>query len=77
MKPAIIWDEAYAEHDTGEHPERQDRVASLVDHLEGSDLWDRLTVITSPAPATEDEVLLVHTPAHLAMVKRAAEGRGT
>ena len=32
---------------------------------------------TSPAPATEDDILLVHTPAHLAMIKRAAQGRGT
>ena len=36
-----------------------------------------LTVATSPAPATEDDVLLVHTPAHLAMIKRAAQGKGT
>ncbi|HEY5170030.1 MAG TPA: histone deacetylase [Thermoleophilia bacterium] len=77
MKPAIIWDEAYAQHDTGGHPEGSDRVASLVDHLAGTDLWDRLTVVTSPAPATEDDVLLVHTPAHLAMIKRAAQGKGT
>ena len=77
MKPAIIWDEAYAQHDTGEHPEGADRVASLVGHLEGTDLWERLTVVTSPAPATEDDVLLVHTPAHLAMIKRAAQGKGT
>jgi len=73
---AIIWDEAYAEHDTGAHPEGADRVTSLVDHLEGTDLWPRLTVATAPEPATEDDVLLVHTPGHLAMVKRAAQGKG-
>jgi acetoin utilization deacetylase AcuC-like enzyme len=36
-----------------------------------------LTVATSPEPATEDDVLLVHTPAHLALIKRAAQGKGT
>jgi acetoin utilization deacetylase AcuC-like enzyme len=77
MDAAVIWDPAYAEHDTGEHPEGADRVNSMIDYLEGTDLWPRLTVLTSPPPATEDDVLLVHTPAHLAMIKRAAQGRGT
>ena len=76
MNAAIIWDEAYAEHDTGAHPEGSDRVTSLVEHLEGTDLWPRLTVATSPHPATEDDVLLVHTQAHLALIKRAAQGKG-
>jgi acetoin utilization deacetylase AcuC-like enzyme len=74
---AIIWDEAYSEHDTGAHPEGADRVAFVVAHLEGTDLWPRLTVATGPEPATEDDVLLVHTPRHLAMIKRAAQGAGT
>ena len=77
MNAAIIWDEAYADHDTGANPEGSDRVTSLVEHLEVTDLWPRLTVVTSPEPATEDDVLLVHTPAHLAMIKRAAQGKGT
>jgi acetoin utilization deacetylase AcuC-like enzyme len=73
---AIIWDEAYAEHETGEHPEGADRVASLVEHLRATDLWPRLTVVTGPEPATEDDVLLVHTPTHLAMIKRMARAGG-
>lgn len=76
MNAAIIWDEAYAEHDTGAHPEGADRVTSLVEHLKGTDLWPRLTVATAPEPATEAEVLLVHTPLHLATIKQAAEGKG-
>jgi acetoin utilization deacetylase AcuC-like enzyme len=77
MDAAIIWDEAYAEHDTGEHPEGADRVTTMVRHLEGTDLWPRLKVFTGPEPATEQDILLVHTEGHLAMVKRAAQGRGT
>lgn len=75
MDTGIIWDEAYAEHDTGAHPEGADRIAFTVGHLQGTDLWPRLTV-AAPEPATEDDVLLVHTPAHLALVKRAAESGG-
>jgi acetoin utilization deacetylase AcuC-like enzyme len=77
MDAAIIWDEAYAEHDTGEHPEGADRIAAVVRHLERSDLWPRLRVATGPEPATEDDILLVHTSTHLAMVKRAARSGGT
>ncbi len=75
MNPSIVWDEAYAEHDTGAHPEGADRISSLVEHLRGTDLWERL-VVAKPEPATEDDILLVHTRAHLALVKKAAEGAG-
>jgi acetoin utilization deacetylase AcuC-like enzyme len=75
VNPAIIWDEAYAEHDTGAHPEGADRVRSLVDHLRGTDLWPRLTVAT-PEPASIDDVLRVHTRQHVALIQRAARGGG-
>ncbi len=75
MNPSIVWDEAYAEHDTGAHPEGADRISSLVEHLRGTDLWERL-VVAKPQPATEDDILLVHTRAHLTLVKKAAEGAG-
>jgi acetoin utilization deacetylase AcuC-like enzyme len=76
MDAAIIWDEAYAEHDTGEHPEGADRVTAMVAHLERTDLWPRLEVLTGPDPATELDILRVHTPAHLKMIQRAAQGSG-
>ena len=76
MDAAVIWHEAYAEHDTGEHPEGADRVVTMVDHLEHTDLWPRLTVFDEPRPASEDDVLLVHSSAHLRMIRAAVEGRG-
>jgi acetoin utilization deacetylase AcuC-like enzyme len=77
MDAAIIWDEAYAEHDTGAHPEGADRITTVVRHLEGTDLWRRLRVFTAPEPATEEDILRVHTQGHLALIKRAAQGKGT
>jgi acetoin utilization deacetylase AcuC-like enzyme len=76
MNAAIIWDEAYAEHETGAHPEGADRIPAVVDHLRTTDLWPRLTV-AAPVPATEDDMLLVHTRLHLNNVKRAAAGGGS
>jgi acetoin utilization deacetylase AcuC-like enzyme len=75
MDTAIIWDEAYAEHDTGAHPEGADRIKAIVAHLETTDLWPRLKVV-KPAPAGEDDVLLVHTPGHLRTVQHAAAAGG-
>jgi len=76
MNAAIIWDEAYAEHATGAHPEGADRISATVDHLRATDLWPVLTVVR-PETATEDDILLVHTRRHLAMIKRAGQGGGT
>ncbi len=75
MQTAIIWDKAYAEHDTGTHPEGADRISTLVDHLQTTDLWPRLTV-AKPQMASEDDVLLVHTRQHLDMIRKAAQGGG-
>ena len=76
MNAAIIWDEAYAARDTGDHVEGADRVARVVAHLRATDLWPRLTV-AAPVPATVDDVLLVHTRQYLETVKRAAAGGGS
>jgi acetoin utilization deacetylase AcuC-like enzyme len=76
MNAAIIWDEAYAEHATGAHPEGADRISATVDHLRSTDLWPVLTVV-KPEAATEDDILLVHTRRHLEMIKRAGQGGGT
>jgi acetoin utilization deacetylase AcuC-like enzyme len=76
MNAAIIWDEAYAEHATGAHPEGADRISAAVGYLRTTELWPRLSVL-KPEPATEDDVLLVHTRLHLNTVKRAAAGAGS
>ena len=75
MDTGIIWDEAYSEHATGVHPEAADRIATIVCHLQGSDLWSHLKSV-KPTTATEDDVLLIHTPAHLQRIRRAAESGG-
>ena len=75
MQTAIIWDEAYAEHDTGTHPEGADRINSLVGHLQTTDLWPRLSIV-KPQMASENDVLLVHTRQHLEMIRRAAQRGG-
>jgi len=72
---ALLWDPRYAAHDTMDHPERSDRVDSLVEHLRGTDLWERLVEL-SPSPAPESELLRIHTPGHVERIRRAALLRG-
>jgi len=75
MDVAVVWDPAYAEHDTGDHPEGADRAAAVVEHLETTDLWPRLTVV-GPRPATVDDLLLVHRRAHVDLIRTTAESGG-
>lgn len=72
---AIVWDERYAYHDTGDHPESPERVGSIVAHLQQTDLWSRLREV-KPTMAEPEEVLRVHTLGHLERIRRAAELRG-
>ena len=75
MQPAIIYDPAYGEHDTGEHVEAPDRAAAIVAHLEQTDLWSRLELL-APRPATVDDLLTVHTAAYVERVRAASAGGG-
>src|SRR5579864_1447370 len=51
-------------HPTGSHPERRERLAVLLDHQH---LW------SEGRTATEEELLLVHTPEHVARIRAVAE----
>ena len=75
MSVGIIWHDAYAEHETGDHPEGVDRVSAVVEHLRGTDLWPRLTAV-SPEPATEEDLRRVHSAAHIDRIRAAAAAGG-
>jgi acetoin utilization deacetylase AcuC-like enzyme len=72
---AVVWDPRYAQHDTGSHPEGPDRVDVVIAHLRQTEVWPRLVEVR-PKPASEEEVLRVHTRGHLEHIRRAAEMRG-
>jgi acetoin utilization deacetylase AcuC-like enzyme len=91
MATGYVWHELYGWHDTGtnagllpgsltmqpylhfESPESKQRFNSL---LEVSGLASHLVRIT-PEPATDEDILRVHTPEHLARIKaESAQPRG-
>jgi acetoin utilization deacetylase AcuC-like enzyme len=62
---ALLIDEAFLDHETpAGHPERADRIRRLLSH---DALFARAGVVRMAAgrKATRDELLLVHTPAHV------------
>jgi acetoin utilization deacetylase AcuC-like enzyme len=71
----LVYDPIFLEHKTGLHPESPHRLTWVVDHLRSVGLWDRCEVV-APRCATEEELRLVHTAAHVARVRRASSAGG-
>jgi acetoin utilization deacetylase AcuC-like enzyme len=74
MPTALLADPIYREHLAGrfDHPERPERYDAVVDALEKSGVARDLTRIPS-RPATEDELLLCHTPEYLRIARHDVE----
>lgn len=70
---ALIYHPDYLKHLTGEgHPESPDRLTAIMERLDKTGLLKELAVI-EPKPASEDDVLLVHSKEHLETIKSAWE----
>jgi acetoin utilization deacetylase AcuC-like enzyme len=55
MTTALIYDAAFANHDTGHHPENPDRLRVILSALEGDEpLWAKLDKLAPEAAADED-----------------------
>ncbi len=57
------------------HPERPDRLASLVEYLKQTSLWQKLTHL-QPSPAKQEDILAVHSREHYVVVKEICERGG-
>jgi len=65
----LIYHPDYLKHDTGTgHPERPQRLETLMQHLLGTPLWGTLSHLR-PTPAPVETVNLVHPERYTAMVK--------
>ncbi len=70
---ALLIDPIYREHLTGRpHPERPERFDAVVEGLQRAGLLDRLSRVDRRA-ATEDELLLCHTPDYLRIARHDVE----
>ena len=72
MRVGLYDDPIFREHDSGPgHPERPQRLEALREGIRKAGLEKRLE-LTLPRDATRDELLRVHTPAHVAAVAATA-----
>jgi len=70
-KTGLVYDDRFLEHTTGPgHPERPDRLRSIVSHLQSEGLWDMLSHI-SVSPLDEAWLLSVHTPEYVKFAREA------
>ncbi len=75
MSVGLVYDPVYLGHDTGDHPENGRRLERVVGLLSSSHLRPEL-VSVAPGPASLEDLLRVHSPAHVAMVDRSSSGGG-
>ena len=71
----VFYDPAMLRHEPeGDHPENPKRLDAAMESVRALERQSRLTVV-APRPATEDEILRVHTPQYVKLV-RAEIGAG-
>lgn len=72
---ALIYSDEYKNHNTGSHPENQERLNAIVNSLKIEGIWDKIDII-SPEPATKDDLLRVHSPSHVKYIKKFCDSGG-
>jgi acetoin utilization deacetylase AcuC-like enzyme len=77
---AVIYSPEFLEHDTGYgHPEKAKRLTAIVEALQGVS-WEGQIDWKTPTPVDSRNVLgeieKIHTPEHIARIKRVAESGG-
>jgi acetoin utilization deacetylase AcuC-like enzyme len=73
-KVGFIYDDIYLQHKAPPgHPEREERLVSIVNRLKSSDLWDTLVHI-APRKAEFADLETVHTKEHVERMKKSRGG---
>ena len=76
MRTAYLYHPDFARHDSGEgHPENARRLAAIEDRLIANGLFDLLRHYEAP-PATEEQLVRIHTPEYLEWLRAVAPDRG-
>ena len=75
MDTGYVYDPIYLEHNQPSHPENARRLERILQTLDEEQVLPDLRLV-EPRSATEGELLSVHTPEHIARVRRVAERGG-
>ena len=68
MTTAYLTHSRFTEHDFPGHPEHAGRIRAIWEQMQAQDLTDQL-LKTTPSPATDEQILAVHSPPHLERLK--------
>ncbi|MCD6518711.1 MAG: histone deacetylase [Anaerolineae bacterium] len=75
MKVGYVYDPIYLEHDTGDHPERKERLLAILTRLKEEGLWERLVPLQAQEAPLED-LARIHQRVLIDRVRRLAEHGG-
>ena len=68
----IIYHPDYLKHETGPHPERKERLVSIIAHLKETGMMEQLDLI-KPRYAELSEIEYIHTPEYIEKAKKYSE----
>ena len=68
----IIYHPDYLKHDTGSHPERKERLLSILAHLKETGMIEQMELI-EPRHAELNEIQYIHTPEYIEKARRDSE----
>ncbi len=68
----IIYHPDYLKHETGVHPERKERLVSIIAHLKETGMIEQLNLI-NPRYAELGEIEYIHTPRYIEKVKKYSD----
>ena len=71
----FYYDARLLEHETGQHPERAQRLVQVVSQLKRTGVWDRLEHASTPS-VSRDRLLRIHDKQHLDAVRAFAAAGG-
>ena len=71
-RTGIIYHPDYLNHDTGTHPERKERLLSILSHLERTGMIEQLSLI-EPRSATPSEIQYIHSPDYIEKARKYSE----
>lgn len=76
MSTTIICTEEYLRHDTGEHPERRERYAAIMNGLMTDRDWWEAVPRMQPRLVTDEEILRCHRELTITSVRQASAASG-
>lgn len=71
-KTCIIYHPDYLKHETGPHPERKERLLSIISHLKETGILDKLELI-EPKRASIEEIQYIHSEEYIEKARRYSQ----